>query len=376
MHAHRLATVTVLCLLLATAGWAQQTVTENFEGQLQNWELHDGAQIVQQQRVGKVLQFGQHGFAAWDVQVAQNFTLQMSVKVQQESMFGMIFRNTGEPPNHSEYQVVYEAGQMHILKIADGQESTLAAGSGPQPNTWANLSVQVNAGRITVAVNNQQVASASDRAPLSQGGGLAFHGANASIDTLTLAGGMGQTQMINLPTGGGGGGDSTSAMGGYSTGRQLAAGTSGVFLYVPGVQGASTRQHLRGWINCIDWEFSVGPRGTTRDDNHQLTVTRYLSRATPTLWQYAAQGRKIKEARLLVVEAGRVMMDLQMMDVAFLSAGRSDVEPAAQPTDRNIEHVKMDAQRFRWQTPTYDESGKPGGQVRGGWNYAQNKPID
>jgi type VI protein secretion system component Hcp len=190
MSACKLPAVLLLCLAVSAVAYAQdtaQTRTENFEQTpLQNWELQ-GAQITQQGQMGNVLSFQQHGFAGWAVMPGPSFTLQMSMMVQPESMFGVAFLASGEPPNQSEYQLLHEGGQFHLLKITNGQEAVLGNGPGLQPSTWTQIALQVNSGQIVVMAGNQQVLSATDRQPLTQGG-LGFHGSGAAIDNLTLTG--------------------------------------------------------------------------------------------------------------------------------------------------------------------------------------------
>lgn len=206
MHPGRLAATALLCVAVMTVTFGQsaaQTLTETFDQTpLQNWELQ-GPQVTQQGQAGSVLQFQQHGFAGWAVNLGQSFTLQMSISVQPESMFGVLFLSSGEPPNHSEYQLLHEGGQFHLLRVSNGQEAVLSTGPGLQPNAWTQISLQFNAGQITATADNEQILNATDRQPLTQGG-LGFHGSGAAIDNLTLTGaGGGMVPMQPIPMPGG-----------------------------------------------------------------------------------------------------------------------------------------------------------------------------
>ena len=389
MHAHRLLMVTVLCVALAVPALAQQ-MTESFDGgQLENWELGEGAKVVQQGR-SNVLKFQQHGFAGWMVQPAQSFTLQFSAMVQQESMLGVIFCNNGEPPNHSEYQLVFEGERLHLIKIANGQDAELGSGGSLSPNTWVTVSLQVNGGQMAVTLNNQQVISATDRQPLTQSG-LAFHGFNAAIDTISLTGAAGggiPMQTISQPVGGGGGGGQPAGgggggMGGGSQGMSssysglaLGQNASGVFLYIAGITGDVTQQALRGWIDCTDWEFSVNSQANQAPYDHSLTVSKRVCIATPRLWEICSSGQKAQEARLLVVRSGRVVLDVQMNNVTVLSAGRMMMGPFGQATTADTESVTLQPAQVKWSVPVYDAAGHVSTSYAGGYDYAKKRVLN
>ena len=373
----------VLCLALAVAASAQQQMTENFDaGKPNNWELVDGAKIVQQQGMGKVLQFKNDGFAGWMVDLGQSFTLQMSMMVQEEGELGLVFLGSGEPPNHSEYELVHQYMQFRLMKMTNGQGTNLATAPGLQANNWASVSLQVNAGQITVRVNNQQVMTVSDPAPLKQGG-IAFHGRGASIDNVQLTGvtgGMGGTQPISQPVGGqqgGGGGQMPVPVGDYSSGLMpISAGTTGVFLYVEGIQGGCTNQAFKNWIDCTDWEFEVGAMRAQNPRDHALTVSKHVSRSTPHLYQMASSGQRAQKARMLSVSNGQIVLDVVMEDVAVINAGRMMLGPTGQSMPANTEMVTLQGNRIHWYVPVYDQTGKLQGAQVGSYDYQSSRPVN
>jgi type VI protein secretion system component Hcp len=406
MYTHRLVIVTFLCLAVGLTASAQQQMTENFDaGQPNNWEIHDGAKITQQRGMGNVLSFQEQGFAGWMVDLSPKFTLQFQAMAQQENMFGVVFLGSGEPPNQSEYQLVHEDNQFHLLKMGNDRESGLGTGPGLQPGTWATVRLQVNAGQISVSVNNQQIISATDQNPLQQGG-LAFHGFGVSIDNVSLsgAGGAPPTQpagaagggqpaggqqggggggQMPLPESGGGGG---YAMTNYNGNLNLGPNVNGVYLLIPGVEGACVQQGLKGWMECSDWEYmlmrpvmaqtgqvaaSAGPMSQL-----PLRVTKRLDIATPVLWQYVGARTPVKLARLVVVNQGRVAIDLRMTNITIVEAGRPMIAAAGTAMPANMETVGIVADSVEWHVPAYDDRGKPKGSRWGGYNYSTGKPAN
>jgi type VI protein secretion system component Hcp len=381
MYAHRLVTVIVLSLALVVTASAQQQLTENFDGgNVQDWELHDGAKVVAEQGMGKVLQFKPAGFAMWDADTGNTFTLQMSVKVQQEGMFGVIFRNSGEPPNHNEYQLIYEGGDLHVIKIANGQESEIATGQGGiAPNMWTPVTLQINGGRMTVQADNQQVLTANDQQPLAPGG-FALHGANVSFDKLSLtgsgagpatqpAGGGGGGGQTPLPESGGGGGASYySASGGGIP--DLAPNTTGIFLKLEGIKGTCTNAKLKDWIVCTDWAFGLGDESPRQvPGSGEVTVAKRISIASPGLWQSAVTDRMPFHGMLYVVTDGQVGVALEMKGIQVVRVSRALGDAWGNQMGAGLETVTLTAEQIRWIVPEYDEKGKRKGSYQGGYNY-------
>lgn len=293
-------------------------------------------------------------------------------------MLGVVFLGSGEPPNQSEYQLAHEGGQFHLMKLANGQETNLGNSSGLQPGTWATVSIQVNAGQIGIAVNNQQVISATDQNPLQQGG-LAFHGMGASIDNVSLTSSAAVTgvvvpmQTISLPTGGGGGGVPTTggAASWSKIPQNIKPDVTGVFLRIEGLKGACTIDSFKDWLYCTDWEFAVNSK-SAQAPTGVLTVTRRISQASPAIWQACVAGNQVQDVALISVTNGRVDMELQLQGVVFQHAGRIMHEPDGAASSANTEIVTMQGIRARWFVPTYDMAGKPKSGHAGGWDFQAN----
>lgn len=377
MRAHEIVTVTVLCLVMSMTASAQMTLTENFDGgQPQNWQLHDGASLVQQPRMGNVLQFQPNGFAAWDVTTGQTFTLQFSAVVQQDSMAGVIFRNSGEPPNHSEYQLLYEGGQLRLIKIANGQDSDLGATPVEvMPNTWMTIQVAVNGGQMTVTVDGQQMLSATDQQPLGQGG-LALHGHNVAFDNFTLTGASIPMQTISGTTGGvggGGGGGVPPESGGGGVDMSSAfgnilvpKGASGVWLWLAGVTGDVTTQGFAGWIDCSDYEFEVKPGQINNPDYHTLRILKKVDMATPRLLEMCALSKQVQAGRLIAANNGRIIFEMRMRSpVSIMSVGRTATDGLDLMNPTPYECLTLRTDQVEWRVPTYDNAGKEKGVTVG-----------
>ncbi len=414
MYRHRFGMTLALCLTLAVTAWAQQpqTFVENFnQTPLQDWMLHEGAHVAEVGNLGNALQFTDPGFAEAMVETGDTFTLVYQfTPLQADSMMAVIFRNSGEPPENREYVLVYERGAMELMKFVEEQGQPLAQAEAPiEQNRLATMKLQVSGGKMTVSMANAQgsyreIMTATDRQPLGPGG-LAFEGFGVAIDNVSLAHGQTagqQTAGQTVATGQQVGGQQT-ATGGQTvaTGQQIGVGqqggqqgggqgqgltqyqppatfqpgSSGVYLYLQGVQGECKVKGLQGWINCTDWAFSIDPTimqsGTgekqpmLESSNHYVNITREIDGATPQLWTRSAKLTSMPTGRIIVVRAGRIQIDLSLRNVTIHAAGREKDAMDGSAGSVSSETLTLAPEAVNWVVPVYDHSGNIKGAYKG-----------
>ena len=119
-----------------------------------------------------------------------------------------------------------------------------------------------------------------------------------------------------------------------------------IFLKVDGIQGESVDKAHRDEIEVQSWSWGVaaregakaGKRGCVQD----ITLTKFIDRATPPLVAAAALGTQIPKAVLTVRKPGTVPLEFLKLDLSQVLV--SSVQQAvAAGQDRFIEEVTLKA---------------------------------
>jgi type VI protein secretion system component Hcp len=161
---------------------------EGFERQpLSDWELIAGAR-VQPVDGNPALVCGGGGLGFWGAAQARDFDLKFRYRHSQ-GVGRVVLNASGEPPNHSEYALMLAPAEVILERVGNGQSQGLnGAAARLQPNAWYDVQVQVQNGRISVAVGSQSVLTATDPQPLPAGG-IAFgalEGSGFAFDDVSL----------------------------------------------------------------------------------------------------------------------------------------------------------------------------------------------
>jgi type VI secretion system secreted protein Hcp len=157
-----------------------------------------------------------------------------------------------------------------------------------------------------------------------------------------------------------------------------------MFIKIGDIKGESTDDKHAAWIDVLSWSWGAsqsgsahmgGGSGAGKVQVQDLTLTKYVDAATPTLLKMCCDGSHIKVCKLTVRKAGKdaleylklTLEDAIVTSIATVGSGGQD---------RLTENVTLNFARFGL---TYTPQATTGGaapSVSGGWDIAANKPFE
>lgn len=399
----------VPCLSFAAAAQGQQVslvqgavMLENFEQPSpQGWELLPGAQVQAVDR-GSALVCDDGGHGVWIATRARDLTLQFRYRPGQ-GVGRVAVSASGEPPNAQEYSIVLAPGEIGVDRVASGQVQNLAGGAVMlQPNSWYDMTVQVQGGRISVSVGGQTVVTAVDRQPLPAGT-IAFgalEGSGFAFDNVALlpAGGaeqqvammLQQAQVAEAPSVAQQGrlqtvgpkpalsaampSPSMSPSGQMLAGSALPTGAV-VYLFIDGIH-QGTKKGVQNWTQVESFEFSIGSSTSAQDWTRArqvqgtgtaafgpLMVTKQVDTLSPVVYLHSAMGTHLTQVEIKVVDStGTVHMRINLWDVRILG-----VETVGSSGSNVYDTIGLSFSKVKWEVRT-----GPTSSVRKGWDLKKN----
>jgi type VI secretion system secreted protein Hcp len=153
-----------------------------------------------------------------------------------------------------------------------------------------------------------------------------------------------------------------------------------MFLKLDGIKGEAMDSKHKDTIDVLAWSWSMSQSGTTHMGSgsgsgkvsvQDLSLTKYVDKASATLIQHACTGKHITKGQLIVRKAGDkpleyVTIDLEDIIVTQVSSGGSGGE------DRITENVTLNFANFKYTYTTQAKDGSAGPKVDFGWKIAQN----
>lgn len=155
-----------------------------------------------------------------------------------------------------------------------------------------------------------------------------------------------------------------------------------MFLKINGIDGESKDAGHTGQIDILAWSwglsqsgsFHVGGGGGAGKVNVQdLSVTKYVDKASPNLMLFCSNGTHIDEAILYVRKAGKdpleyMVITMKKLMITSVSTGGSGGEDRlTENITINFAHVNYDYQ------PQKDDGSKDGGAINYKWDIEANK---
>ncbi len=154
-----------------------------------------------------------------------------------------------------------------------------------------------------------------------------------------------------------------------------------MFLELDGIKGESQDGKHKEKIDVLAWSWGMSQSGTTHTGSgsgsgkvsvQDLSLTKYVDKASGTLINHACTGKHISKGKLIVRKAGDtpleyITVDLEDIIVTQVSSGGSGGE------DRLTENVTLNFAKVKMEYKIQDAKGaaKTGGQMA--WNIATNK---
>lgn len=139
-----------------------------------------------------------------------------------------------------------------------------------------------------------------------------------------------------------------------------------IFLKLDGVTGEAQDQTHKDEMDILAWSWGMSQSGTTHMGSgggagkvnvQDLSVTKYVDNASPTLMKFCCKGKHIDTGKLTVRKAGDtpleyITIEFQELLVAAISTGGSGGE------DRLTENLTLNFREFHL---TYKQQTKEGG---------------
>ncbi|MCO6465937.1 MAG: type VI secretion system tube protein Hcp [Bradyrhizobiaceae bacterium] len=136
------------------------------------------------------------------------------------------------------------------------------------------------------------------------------------------------------------------------------------FLKIDGVDGESSDQEHKGWIEVQSWSWGVSNTSTpqtglpTGKRQHKpMTIVKQLDKSSPQLYLRCAQGQHIKEAKLEMRRMGatgqlETFAKVTFSDLSICSirtAGGVDDDCDDRSDDVDMETVSFTYQKISWE---------------------------
>ncbi|MDR7040133.1 MULTISPECIES: Hcp family type VI secretion system effector [Methylobacterium] len=153
-----------------------------------------------------------------------------------------------------------------------------------------------------------------------------------------------------------------------------------IFLKLDGVKGEAQDAKHSNEIDILAWSWGASQSGTTHMGSgsgsgkvavQDLSLTKYIDKSSPTLFQFCCNGKHIAKGQLVVRKAGEnpleyIKIDLENIIVANVSLGGSGGE------DRLTENVTLNFSKIKYVYTPQEKNGAPGQAVDISWDIAKN----
>lgn len=155
-----------------------------------------------------------------------------------------------------------------------------------------------------------------------------------------------------------------------------------IFLKLEGIEGEAQDSKHPNEIDVLAWSWGMsqsgsmhvlGGGGSGKVSVQDLSVTKYIDKASPNLIKFCCNGGHITKATLTVRKAGGneaveyLIIEMEEVLVSSVGTGGSGGE------DRLTENVTLNFAKFKLKYQPQDQTGaKKGGPIPAGWDIAKN----
>jgi type VI secretion system secreted protein Hcp len=154
-----------------------------------------------------------------------------------------------------------------------------------------------------------------------------------------------------------------------------------MFLKIGDIKGEARDAKHKQEIDVLSWNWGMsqtgsmhvgGGGGSGKVNVQNLTVTKWVDKATPTLMKYCCNGKQMKDAVLVVRKAGEKPLEYVTikMENVIITSITSDVTGGE---DKLTEKVILNFAKFHYEyQPQKDDGSKDGGAIPMQWNIKAN----
>lgn len=155
-----------------------------------------------------------------------------------------------------------------------------------------------------------------------------------------------------------------------------------MFLKLDGVKGESKDSKHKDEIHIESFSWGMNQTGTHgagggggagKVSVHDISVTKYVDKASPSLMLFCANGKHIKEGLITVRKAGE--KPLEYLKIKLTDILVSGVQQAGHGSDQLSENLTLNFAKFHveYQEQKPDGSGQPAGEM--GWDVKANVKV-
>jgi len=156
-----------------------------------------------------------------------------------------------------------------------------------------------------------------------------------------------------------------------------------MFIKLQGIAGESADKTHKGEIEILAWSWGASQSGTTHSGTgggagkvniQDISFTKYVDKASPTLFLNCANGKHIPSATLTVRKAGEnpleyLKLDLNEILVSSISTGGSGGE------DRLTENITLNFAKMKMTYTPQNVKGGGESPVIAGWDIPANVKL-
>ena len=156
-----------------------------------------------------------------------------------------------------------------------------------------------------------------------------------------------------------------------------------MFLMIEGVDGESQDEAHADEIDILTYSFGASNSGTAHMGGgagagkvsvQDLSITKYVDKATPNLFLFCCNGKHVPECVLVVRKAGEDPLEyikMTMTDCLITAV----VTSAAQGQERLTENVSINFAKFELEYTPQTAEGAGEAPVIMGWDIAKNVKV-
>ena len=156
-----------------------------------------------------------------------------------------------------------------------------------------------------------------------------------------------------------------------------------MFIKIDDIKGESADAKHKDEIQVLSWSWGMSQSGTTHQGGgggagkvsvNDLSITKYVDKASANLQLSCCNGKHFKEALLTVRKAGEnpleyLKITMKEVLIASVSTGGSGGE------DRLTENVTLNFAEFKTEYTPQKPDGSGDAAVEAGWNIAENVKV-
>jgi type VI secretion system secreted protein Hcp len=157
-----------------------------------------------------------------------------------------------------------------------------------------------------------------------------------------------------------------------------------MFLKIEGVKGESEDDKYKGEIDVLAWSWGAsnsgsmhvgGGGGSGKVNVQDMSITKYIDKASPVLFQKICSGKHFPKAELFVRKAGDKPMEyvvilMEEVIISSLSTGGSGGE------DRLTENISLNFAKMKFAYKAQKADGSPDAENKVGWSVRNNAIWD